>query len=318
VLAVIGAGEFGLRCFSYQRALQYEEQADLLYTPIPEQDFIEKISLTRSHINHLGLRGKDARLESAKHVILCLGDSVTFGYGVDEEHTYPAELQRELDRRDAGKFVVLNGGVDAYPMTLVRHKFLSLWAQGVHPDVVIVGYSFNERGAGELIQRNDKLHSRLQQAFRLKNFLRRFALYNIVVENWARKFYDRAKGYVVRGVQTENTSPDQMHNSYQDTLRDLVEDVRARHATPVFLLFSGLNPETKQYDIEAPYQKQFKNFAESHRLTLLTSGSAFANKESNHRTQEFLLDQCHLNRKGTEAVAAALGQKISGMFGEKP
>src|SRR4029077_3379621 len=140
------AAEFGLRCVSYNRSLLYERQGDLLYTPIPNQEYVEKISLTPSRINNVGLRGDSFDPHSGKAVILCLGDSVTYGYGVDDGHTYPAELQRALDQDFPGHFTVLNGGVDGYPIPFIRQKFLYLWDRGIHPDVVIVGYSFNEGG----------------------------------------------------------------------------------------------------------------------------------------------------------------------------
>ena len=42
------AAEFGLRCLSYHRPLLYERQGDLLYTPTPNQEYVEKISYKRT------------------------------------------------------------------------------------------------------------------------------------------------------------------------------------------------------------------------------------------------------------------------------
>ncbi len=44
-------------------------------------------------------------------VILAFGDSLTAGYGVDAEVSYPAQLQRELDRRGYS-YRVVNQGID--------------------------------------------------------------------------------------------------------------------------------------------------------------------------------------------------------------
>lgn len=38
-----------------------------------------------------------APAEDTRPVIACFGDSLTAGYGVDEENSYPADLQRDLD-----------------------------------------------------------------------------------------------------------------------------------------------------------------------------------------------------------------------------
>src|SRR5215467_5231062 len=109
LLLLILAAEFGLSTESYNRALLYERQGVLLFTSIPDQEYVEKISLTHSKVNDLGLRGDSVDL-AGKHVILCLGDSVTYGFGVDDGHTYPAELQRALDQTAPGQYAVLNGG----------------------------------------------------------------------------------------------------------------------------------------------------------------------------------------------------------------
>lgn len=106
--------EFGLRTVSYHRALLYEREGDLLFTPLPNQQYTEKVSLSSSHTNELGLRGGPINLHSKTTKILALGDSVTYGYGVDDDHTYPARLQKVLDGKFPGQFTVLNGGVNAY------------------------------------------------------------------------------------------------------------------------------------------------------------------------------------------------------------
>lgn len=303
--------EFGLRCFSYHRALQYQQQGDLLYTPIPGQEYVEKISLTHSRINSLGLRGVEVGDAAAKHIILCLGDSVTYGYGVDDEHTYPALLQRSLERQYPGQFVVLNGGVDAYPSTLMHRKFLSLWAQGVRPEIVIVGYSFNEGGAGQLIERDHNLRSRFVVAVRLKNLAHRIALYNLLVENWARGSYDRAKALVMRKSKESNASRAEMMEAYQHSLTRLTDDLRARQVTPVFVLFAGLNPQTRQFDVDAPFQIAFSEFAERSHVRVISSPAAFAmNDPTASEIRNFLLDQCHMNEKGSQALAEALAGTV--------
>ena len=42
--------------------------------------------------------------------VLCLGDSLTEGYGLDQSQAYPARLQEKIDALD-WKFTVINGGL---------------------------------------------------------------------------------------------------------------------------------------------------------------------------------------------------------------
>ena len=103
-----------------------------------------------------GLRGPDLTADDLrKRVVLCLGDSITYGYGVGDDATYAAQLQALLDRTHPGQFTVLNGGVSAYPMAFVRQKFLYLWEQGIHPEFVVIGYSMNEGFLGHLVDSDD-------------------------------------------------------------------------------------------------------------------------------------------------------------------
>ena len=305
------AAEFGLRCISYDRALMYERHGDLLYTPIPNQEYMEKISLTRSRTNDYGLRGGPFNA-SGKQVILCLGDSVTYGYGVDDGHTYPAELQKALDREFPGRYVVLNGGVDGYPIPFVRQKFLYLWNQGIRPDVVIVGYSFNEGGLGHLVDSDAKIKDQFASRVRLKNRVRSIALYNLVVENWARASYNRMKKYMVPGTNSRTLSQEDVAIRYQKSLQDLYDDLKARQIKPVFLLFTGYDARTGQYDTNGPFQVRFGEFAESQGIPLLRSSQALADNQSPAvDIQKYFQDQCHMNERGTQKFGQGLAGFLS-------
>jgi lysophospholipase L1-like esterase len=304
------AAEFGLRCISYDRALMYERQGDLLYTPIPNQEYMEKISLTHSRTNDYGLRGSPFNA-SGKQVILCLGDSVTYGYGVDDGHTYPAELQKALDRDFPDRFVVLNGGVDGYPVPFIRQKFLYLWDQGIHPDVVIVGYSFNEGGLGHLVDSDAKTKDQFASRVQLKNRVRSIALYNLVVENWARASYNRMKKYMVPGTNSRSLSQEDLQTRYQKSLQSLYDDLNARHVKPVFLLFTGYDARTGQYDTKGPFQVRFGEFAENHAIPVLRSNEALVETQSPAADiQKYFQDQCHMNERGTQKF----GQRLAGFL----
>ncbi len=51
--------------------------------------------------------------------VLCVGDSFTYGFGADEDNTYPAHLQRILNDRRTRTYVVVNGGRSAASTTAV-------------------------------------------------------------------------------------------------------------------------------------------------------------------------------------------------------
>lgn len=61
--------------------------------------------------------------------VAVLGDSMTFGWGVEDAETYPAQLERMLVERAAGGYEVINAG---YPGTCLGEK-AAWYAQGVRP-----------------------------------------------------------------------------------------------------------------------------------------------------------------------------------------
>ena len=310
--------EFGLRCLSYHRSLVYETQGDLLFTPIPNQAYMEKISLTQSTINNYGLRGGPIDTNSGKEMILCLGDSVTYGYGLDDAHSYPTLLQAALDREFPGRYSVVNGGVDAYPIAFEDQKFLYLWQRGLRPKIVVVGYSFNEGWLGHLVDSSELVKRQFARRVWLKNQFRSFALYNVVVENLARRYYDKMKDKLVPGTNFAELSQDDLDRQYARYLERFLTDLQSRNVKPVFLLFCGFNRDTGNYDAEGPFAERFAEFAQKNSLPLFRSDRLLRGDEPNNvNLAKYFIDQIHMNNLGTQKVAAKLAELLSTMP-EKP
>jgi len=310
--------EFGLRCLSYHRSLQYERQGDLLFTPVPDQSYIEKISLSRSSINGYGLRGGPVDSKPGKEKILCLGDSITYGYGVDDANTYPARLQAALDHKYPGRYEVLNGGVEAYPIAFENEKFLYLWNRGLRPDVVIVGYSMNEGFLGHLVDSSEEIKSQFARRVWLKNYLRSFALYNLVAENLARHYYDKMKNKLVPGTNFTMLSKEEVDKRYDGYLQRLVGDLRSRGVKPVFLLFCSFNNQTGSYNTEGPFESRFADFALKNGIPLLRSDEMLrAGEAQNIDLAKYFIDLVHMNEHGTQKLAAQLSELVPSML-ERP
>jgi hypothetical protein len=89
-------------------------------------------------INSIGMRGKEPTLNNSPNVtrILVMGGSNTYGFSVNNEETYPAQMQKILDQRYPGKFEVWNSGISAYVMSQQIAYLEELKAYG--PDIVII------------------------------------------------------------------------------------------------------------------------------------------------------------------------------------
>lgn len=98
----------------------------------------------RVRVNRFGLRGAEIAREPSGDArrILVLGDSVPYGWGLEEADTFPFLLGEEL-RRLGLDVEVLNAGVPGYntesAVALLRHTGLSL-----APDALVLGVSLND------------------------------------------------------------------------------------------------------------------------------------------------------------------------------
>jgi lysophospholipase L1-like esterase len=89
-------------------------------------------------INDDGYRGKQRSMQKQPEVtrVIIIGDSFTYGMGVDLEDTYPQQLETFLNR-NGGHYEVLNFGVIGYNMWQYN-ELLPRTALSYQPDIIIL------------------------------------------------------------------------------------------------------------------------------------------------------------------------------------
>jgi lysophospholipase L1-like esterase len=102
----------------------------------------ERSALTTT--NALGFRGPewDGARRAAGLRVLVLGDSCTFGLGVADEETYPAQLEQDLRKRGRDA-AVFNAGVPGYD-TVQEADLLDRLSTVVRPHFVVVTWLPND------------------------------------------------------------------------------------------------------------------------------------------------------------------------------
>jgi acyl-CoA thioesterase-1 len=78
-------------------------------------------------------------------VILAIGDSMTAGYGVPAEFSYPAQLEKELKNRGLD-YRVVNQGVTGSTTTQALGRMTR--AMAIQPDIVIIQLGGNDAAQG--------------------------------------------------------------------------------------------------------------------------------------------------------------------------
>lgn len=95
---------------------------------------------------HAGLRSASPIEAKRRYRVLALGDSCTFGLGVEDRETFPAQLEGVLQVSGLDVEVV-NAGVPGYTAYQGRRLFETRGA-ALEPDLVLVTFGFNDADTG--------------------------------------------------------------------------------------------------------------------------------------------------------------------------
>jgi len=94
--------------------------------------------------NAVGHRGAPYPATSTAPVIVALGDSSTFGFRVDDDDTYPSQLQRALREKGLPGATVVNYGVPGYSSFQGRRLLEEILAHN-QPDVVLLSFGASDQ-----------------------------------------------------------------------------------------------------------------------------------------------------------------------------
>jgi lysophospholipase L1-like esterase len=147
LVALLACETFARRWFPTAPAFGYPQ---LRYRPDPVRVFTfvpGEIGFTADrlvHVNERGLRGPVVPYERTpgRLRVLVLGDSIVFGYGVDDDETVTSRLAEHLAARGDTPEVV-NAGVPAYD-TELEARFLEQEGWRYRPDWIVVGVCWND------------------------------------------------------------------------------------------------------------------------------------------------------------------------------
>ncbi|HYV26296.1 MAG TPA: SGNH/GDSL hydrolase family protein, partial [Candidatus Eisenbacteria bacterium] len=234
-----------LRVQGYGNVELYEPDPQLYWRLRPNQDCYTKIDHRPVHINSWGTRGPEFLPAKPPNTlrIVSLGDSRTFGWGLSEAETYSGRLEKLLRERLEQNVEVINAGVNAwsYPQMLVFFRERALAWQ---PDIVLLA------GANlwtQFSERNDPVFVRkFMTRVRLKNVLRRSALYHFIVEVQLKEFYVRHRTRFIPidpkqdalFKEQQQKDPDAF---FKRAMEDLCQLALSKNVRPVMVFLPVLN-----------------------------------------------------------------------------
>jgi lysophospholipase L1-like esterase len=231
-----------LQNFEEARYIQYKLKPNISVdagNPFNEIE-LRRGTTFRIESNSSGFRTKEFETKNPNVIrIVTLGDSSTFGWGVDSEYTYQQLLETRL-RSDGVQAELLNVGISGHT---TRHGLgvFEHYVRDLEPDGLIISYGANDarfvlQSVEEILALDDTWLGTARTTFlRFETFklLRRWILgaYDPFMARESNET-DSQERVLVKAVPTEN---------YIENLRYLISETRSRGAETVLL--SMCSPE---------------------------------------------------------------------------
>ena len=302
--------EIILRLFGYGSYVLYQPDQQLLWVPVPGSHKITETNHLPITINAEGFRyTHDLQpKQDGQYRVMTFGDSVTMGWGVGDDSTYSAVLEKLLNTDGcSGKQIqVIDGGVNAYPNALAAQRLKKSIDENYQPDTVILAYAFNT-GFERLAALQGKDRDQLLHRVEMKSLARRSALYNFLIEDLLREvMYYRFRELLLQG-SWDTAKEHQVIDVDQFTAGlSKAKEAADSHHSQLVLLLLGSEGETSPAH---PYQKAMQQFAQQNNVPIVDMISWLSSKDQ----KGFFMDHVHPTAAGHALIAQQLAVTMHGL-----
>ena len=235
----------------------YKKDADLFWRFRPGQTInSESFSDITYHINSQGMRGAEIDKSKKDIRILAVGNSCTFGWGVEDDSIWTTRLARELQSEFPTKDIeVINCGVPGYSSYQGKIYFEKELLK-LKPDIVIIMFGWNDQWtAGKNISDHEQ---EKPNAFILK-------LQNIFSHL---KIYQLARKILLSTTEKQQQiSLDQIGGKkrvplqqFEENLRTIIRLCKDNRITPILMV-----PPVASLENYFPGQFSISHFHEQHK-----------------------------------------------------
>jgi lysophospholipase L1-like esterase len=271
---------------------------DVFWSPVPGYagEFMGKAV----RIGALGLRGAEIVQPRPRHRrrLACFGDSITFGYGVGDDETYPYALGHLLDGRGVD---VVNAGVTGFTSHQVL-GFLRRVGPQVQPDVATFCVGWNDGNPRPVDDRD--YARRLRMVGRLEG-----TLDNVYLFRGLKNAYLRAAA--LRGIDpargARSASRRVSLSQYRENLEAIVGECRRQGVRPVFIALPRRR-STEEPVAPAPYADLLVATGQALGVPVLDSGELGLHAPPGN--DRYFIDTLHLNPQGHRLLAEVLARQL--------
>jgi lysophospholipase L1-like esterase len=252
------------------------------------------------HVNELGFRGGEPSIDKSAFRILCIGDSITFGWKLKDNETYPVRLQEALTREFPNQSVqVFNGGVPGYCSQQLPGVIAKL-APVLEPHLILVCIGWNDLSYSY----NNRWHEQiaLSNPFKTK--------FEPAISRAAKHFLSKR----TLSASPFRTDPDPKALEWMKRNLNLIQDVAGKHQAklvflnlPTVVSTGPMSPaEIHKAEFYKEKQKAISDYTETIRRFCTMNSISFIEKvfpaEETAKGMYFM-DNCHFSPEGSiEAV----------------
>ena len=263
--------------------------------------------------NSLGLRSAEIDTKEPNEFrILSLGESTTFGAGVENDETYSALLETYLNQADrTRKYRVINAGVSAYT-SFQSLKYLEFRGLQLRPDMVLFYHEYNDSLRTVLRDGGPKDEAALaatdkQLYFSRKNRMHRILLshsgiYRFITYHAAREQITKQSDssdsvFEEGGSRVETRLPVRVPlEERKEILGELLAVCQSRGLQLVMI-----HPSYRDF---ARHECELTEFCQQHNVPMFDAYGSLHGEESN--PDGLFLDGMHPNRQGHRLLATDL------------
>lgn len=348
-LALLGGTEVVLRAQGYGAipSVWFDPEVGTRFHPGQTRQILAAggVFMHSAEINDLGFRGQLPAPEldgDGGLRVVCLGDSFTFGWGVEDADTYPVQLEAALQdllaarvagdaghsgpRRSPVGAEVLNVGLPGYN-TWQEHRLYEKLVRPMAPDVVVLGWYLNDLDplsygvTGTLAPLDHPLAGTALldywvRKLRKKNPRFEFEGFDQAAAQEIKPYYDQNRPLVEHNSGHPEARP-YVERNLAD-LGALLDDIKADGVTPVLAIFPSVgqvdalkaaraDKPAAEYEADlaiiARIQRDLTEFAGSNGVAVVDLLVPFMDSEARPYGE---VDQSHPSVHGYGIAAAAV------------
>ena len=301
------------RFFVVNRALDYPEvflkDKKLFWKLNPDQTVTSNFFQGHTYrINSDGRRDKEISKKKIKPRIIALGNSCTFGWGIDSDLIYTRRLEQILDEH----YEIINAGVPGYSSFQGRVYFESELVK-LKADYVLILFGWNDHwaAANGISDKEQQLPS--ESIINLQNILSNFHLYRAI------------KKVLLSSIESDIDSLFDRHDpvyrvslaDYEKNIRSICQAARNNQAIPVLItapipsLENYYSPGSRSWlhRYHEYYNQTIRKIVRQDSVLLVEAALEF-DKYTN-LYDDASLDPIHFNTKGHQILAQLIAVQIS-------